>query len=215
MAASLTFKAVGKSLDDLAKRCREMPRDSKGAIAFASSGMIQVAGAVIREKYVVPGEYSVGTKRGRLNYTSPPGATHGSMGYTTLRTDGKKKRDIVRATENKIFVKGKFVSRTGQLQSWADGLRSSQPSAEFPRVIDEAESIRHKSSGELVAGVDSEGRAYIEAKGGYRAAEVGQKGTISNGVRGLWRGFRASTGRFGTIIKKRYPELLRLNGRPS
>lgn len=195
MAASLTFKAVGASLDDLAKRCRAMPSRAPETIAFANSGVIQQAGVVVREKYVVPGSYMNTSKNGYANYTAPPGATHGGI---------KRKKEV--------FVKGKFVSRSGELAAVASDIASTPPSTKYPNQISSGMNPVKGKDGEIIAEIDSHGRGVVTLTGGYRAAEVGKRGTRSNGVKGFWRGLRAASGRWSTLIKKKYPELLSLKG---
>lgn len=60
------------------------------------------------------------------------------------------------------------------------------------------------------AGITSDGTGYITLSDGYRAAEVGQRGTVSNGVKGVWRALRSVQGRWSTLLRKRYSDLLHL-----
>ena len=205
--ASVQFKAVGKSLDDLARKCRDLPKGSLAAIAYANSGVLQQAGRVVADKYVVPGKYAETNKGGYLDYTTPPGATHGPI-KTTRRTfrDG---RAIQTTTERKLFVKGKFVSRTGEMEGFAKDLARAAPTERFG-VIEEGENPANRRDGKLLAEILPNGNGVLTISGGYRAAEAGSRARSSNGVKGWWRGLRTASGRWSTLIKKKYPELLSL-----
>lgn len=209
-SAGLQFKAVGASLDTLAKRCKELPKGSVQAFAYANAGVLQVAGKIVVDKYTTPGEHAYPRKSGSLQYTTPPGGTHGPVQYNSFQTNGKKKKTLVIARErNLLFIKGKFVSRSGDLRDFAERVSRSTPAETTPNVI--AEEVN--KNGALSCYVDRDGKGILTISGGYRGAEMGQKGTISNGVRGFWRGLRTASSRWGTLIKKRYPELLALGAR--
>jgi hypothetical protein len=205
--ASVQFKAIGKSLDDLARKCRDLPKGSPAAIAYANSGVLQQAGRVVADKYMVPGKNADTTKSGYLEYTAPPGATHGPI--RTTRRSFKDGRSIQKTTERKIFVKGKFVSRTGEMEGFAKDLARSAPTERFG-VIEDAENPGKKRDGKLLAEILPNGNGALTLSGGYRAAEAGSRARSSNGVKGWWRGLRTASGRWSTLIKKKYPELLRI-----
>lgn len=210
-SAGVQFRAVGASLDTLAQRCKELPRGSVQAFAYANSGVMQIAGKIVADKYTTPKEYAEPRRSGRsLQYSAPPGGTHGPVQYTSFRTNGKTKKQLVIAREkNLLFIKGKFVSRSGNLREFALEMGRSTPSESTPNVIAEESG----NSGNLTCYVEKDGRGFLTISGGYRGAEMGQKGTVSNGVRGFWRGLRTASTRWGTLIKKRYPELLTLGAR--
>lgn len=205
--AGVQFKAVGKSLDDLARKCRDLPKGSPGAIAYANSGVLQQAGRVVADKHIVPGQYADKTKNGYLNYTAPPGATHGPI--STKRRTFRDGRSVQTTTERKIFVKGKFVSRTGEMEGFARDLSRAAPT-ERMGVIEDAQNPGKKRDGTLLAEILPNGNAVLTLSGGYRAAEAGSRARSSNGVKGWWRGLRTASGRWSTLLRKKYPELLRL-----
>lgn len=213
--AGIEWKAVGASLDDLARTMRSMPANAPGAIAYASSGVLQQAGVVMLARYITPASFaqSVG-KNNRLVYAAPPGATHGKIRKTHKRPDGTYVRndkgqfvDIV--IEEKLFIKGKFVSRTGQMKSLASDLARTAPTESVKVVLSDCANQRNGDSGKIEAGIDAHGNGYVELTGGYRAAEVGSRGK-TNGVKGWYRALRSVQGRWATLIRKKYPELARV-----
>lgn len=205
MASGIEFKAVGKGLDDLAKSIRDNARSAPDAFAYASSGLIQLAGAVLRDKYIVAGSYVEHGKNGRLTYTEPPGGTHGPY----YRSHGDRAYSM-----HKIFVKGKFVDRTGGLLGFAHDVAGSIPSEVHPRTIGHEQSAGRGRGGEIVAGINRDGSGYIIMKDGYRAAEVGSRqdktDRLQEGKRGVWRSLRTVRGRFATLLKKKYPDLFKV-----
>jgi hypothetical protein len=226
----LSFKAVGASLDTLAKRCHDLPKAAPSTFAFANSGVIQQAGRIVRERYIVPGSFIEyrGRKSGAYDYTEPPGATHGSISTKRFSKFGErfgrdargrwgplKDSDVAYTvtTERKLFVKGKFVSRNGTMQGFAEDLQSSEPEAKASRVIAQDYSIASLGKyNELRASIDADGRGVIELIGGYRAAEVGSRKQGSNGVRGWFRGLRTASSQWSKLLSKKYPGLLSLSG---
>jgi len=226
-SAGLQFKAVGASLDTLAKRCKELPNGSVQAFAYANAGVLQIAGKIVVDKYIVSGSHAEQSKRsGRLVYTAPPGATHGPLSTIKLSKYGErfgrnakgqwgplKPEDVATVIhkERPIFVKGKFVSRSTAMEQFADDVGGSTISDVAGRVIASGYNPQDHGSN-LRAEIDKDGRGILTISGGYRAAEVGSKGR-SNGVKGWWRGLRTASTRWGTLIKKKYPELLALGAR--
>jgi hypothetical protein len=206
--AGVQFKAVGKSLDDLAQKCRALPKGAPGAIAFANSGVLQQAGRVVADKYVVPGQYATTNKAGYLDYTEPPGATHGPI--KTSRRTFRDGRAIQTTTERKIFRRGKFVSRTGEMLGFARDLSRAAPRT-APGLIEDAQNPGKKRDGKLRAEILPNGNGVLTLSGGYRAAEAGSRARSSNGVKGWWRGLRTASGRWSTLLRKKYPDLLRLS----
>lgn len=209
----LSFKAVGASLDTLAKRCHDLPKAAPSTFAFANSGVIQQAGRIVRERYIVPGDHAEKTRSGYTRYTAPPGGTHGPISYRSFQSNGRAKRDLVIASEkNKLFIKGKFVSRTGQMEGFANEIASSSPSQAIPSIISDVSGGQRGKTANVAAYIDHDGRGIIELSGGYRSAEVGQRGTISNGVRGWFRGLRTASSQWSKLLNKKYPGLLSLSG---
>jgi hypothetical protein len=222
----LSFKAVGASLDTLAKRCRDLPKAAPSTFAFANSGVIQQAGRIVRERYIVPGNFIEyrGRRSGKWDYTEPPGATHGPFSVKKYSKYGErfgrdsrgrwgplKPEDVVTTitTERKLFVKGKFVSRHGLMQEFAEVIGKASPSTDLSRTIAHEYSLDNK---DLTASIDAEGRGMITLTGGYRAAEVGSKGRSQSGVRGWWRGLRTASTQWSKLLNKKYPGLLSLSG---
>lgn len=208
--ASVSFKAVGASLDTLAKRCQALPKGAPSTFAYANSGVLQQAGVVARERYIVPGRNAETTKNGNANYTTPPGATHGPM-TRKVRTfrDG---RTIATTTEQKLFVKGKFVDRSGGMLGFANDLSRDPPSERLSYEIVDGETGQKGKDGQIMASIDANGRGILTLSDGYRAAEVGSRGRASNGVKGWYRALRTASSRWSTLIRKKYPELLSLRG---
>lgn len=204
MASGIEFKKVGKGLDDLAQSIRTGARSAPDAFAYASSGLIQLAGMVLRDKYIVAGHFSEKTKSGYTWYTKPPGGTHGPM---------YRSRDGRSVKMNKVFVKSKFVDRTGGLLLGAQEIAGSIPSSAHPRLIAEEGTWQQGKDGKIIAGIDANGRGYIKMTDGYRAAEVGTRSQKQEGKKGVWRSLRTVQGRFATLLKKKYPDLFKLGGR--
>jgi hypothetical protein len=72
------------------------------------------------------------------------------------------------------------------------------------------ENPANKRDGELLAEILPNGNGALTLSGGYRAAEAGSRARRSNGVKGWWRGLRTASSRWSTLLRKKYPELLRL-----
>lgn len=227
--AGIQFRAVGASLDTLAKKCQALPRGSVDAFAFANAGVLQVAGQIAKDKYIVQGEYAEPTANGRrLVYTPPPGATHGPLSTIKLSKYGErfgrdergrwgplKPGDVAQVIhrEKPLFVKGKFVGRSGAMSAFAGELSRSAPESHGkPGAVLAIEPNPRDRRSDLLAEIDREGRGLLILSGGYRAAEVGSRGR-SNGVKGWWRALRGASGRWGTLIRKRYPDLISLGER--
>lgn len=213
----ISFKAVGASLDTLAQRCQELPRSSVGALAYANSGVLQQVGKIVHSRYIVPGHWSERNKSGYTMYTQPPGATHGPVKFAWSYKGGESFRNSrgqfeKRAIEIKLFVKGKFVDRTGAMLGAAEDLSTADPSIEFPRIISEAQTFQQQKRSEVIVGIDANGLGYVELKDGYAAAERGTRSRVSSPVRGWWRALRTASGQWGKLLNKKYPDLLRLNG---
>lgn len=213
--AGIDWKAVGASLDTLAATMRAAKERTPGIMALGSSTVLQQSGVVLKARYIVDGDYSVRTKSGYTSYTAPPGATHGPVVMARRGSDGKSFRNergqfVLRPTEKKIFVKGKFVDRSGGIAGAADDLATFVPSEKLGAVIVDAETSQYRKNGQLIAGIDASGGGYITLSDGYAAAERGSRGRGQNGVRGIWRALRSVQGRWTTIVRKRYPDLLKL-----
>lgn len=220
--AGIEWKAVGASLDTLATTMRAAKESTPALLGLASGTVLQQAGVVIKSRYIVPGAFAVETKN-RINYTAPPGATHGPISKRQLSRHGEpfgrnergqwrkmQPEDVATeiVTEKKIFVKGKFVSRTKGIQSFVDELASAVPEqrVDYLLAIQPGRTIKD----DLEAGVDPDGRGYLTATGGYAAAERGSRKNGQNGVRGFWRALRSVEGRWATLMRKKYPDLLKL-----
>lgn len=209
-AAGVEWKAVGASLEDLAATMRKAAHATPGAIAFANSGVMQQAGVVFAARYITSENY-LGEKG---NFTAPAGATHGPVRMSSRDKDGKSIRNargqfIRTAVENKVFIKGKFVSRSGNMRETAKELARTAPTESVGVILAHSVNPRRMGSGEITAGIDKDGNGYLEIDGGYAAAERGSRGR-SNGIKGWWRALRSVQGRWGTMLKKRYPDLLRV-----
>lgn len=226
-AAGVSFKAVGASLDTLAKRCHALPKGAPSTFAYANSGVLQQAGVVARERYIVPGRNAETTKNGYSQYTAPPGATHGPISTRRLSRYGEpfgrdergrwgplKDADVAQkiTTERKLFVKGKFVDRSGGMIGFAADLAHDQPSTRLDYEIVDGETLQSRKRGQISASIDANGRGILTLSDGYRAAEVGSRGRASNGVKGWYRALRTASSRWSTLIRKKYPELLSLRG---
>ena len=211
---TVQWRAVGASLNDLAQTMRAIPGSSPAVFARMNSELLKLAGSVLISRYVTPTNHT-NTVRGRLNFTAPPGATHGPVIRSHRLPDGTYSRnargqfvDVVQ--ERKIFIKGKFVSRTGEMREIARDLSTSAPSEATSRVIVRGENPRPGGTGSVVVGIDDRGNGYVEILDGYRAAEAGKRGTVSAGTRGWWKSIRSVQGRWKTLLRKRYPDLFHL-----
>lgn len=214
--ADVHWKAVGASLNDLASTMRSASRRGPEAFAYANSAVLQQVGAVVRARYIVPGEHMETTRSGQPEYTAPPGGTHGPIRYQTKDAQGNSLRNekgqfIRRPIEGKLFVKGKFVSRSGALRILTEDLSRSIPSDVFPRKIIEGETDQQGKKGEISVGIDDRGNGYILLLDGYAAAEKGSRKRLISPVRGWWRGVRSVYGRWSTMVRKKYPDLLKLD----
>lgn len=214
-APGISFKAVGASLDTLAKRCQELPRSSVGSLAYANSGVLQQAGEIVRSRYVVAGHHSDLSRSGYTRYLEPPGATHGPVKMAWKAKGGEAFRNQrgqfeKRPIEIKLFVKGKFVDRTGAMLGAADDVRGSKPSEVYPRIITEVETGQKGKRSEVAVGIDAAGLGYVTLSDGYAAAERGTRTRISSPVRGWWRALRTASTQWGKLLNKTYPDLLKL-----
>lgn len=213
--AGVDFRAVGASLGDLARACRAMPAQSLGAFAYANSGVAQQAGVVFLGRYITAGDYSADSGN-RKTYTEPPGATHGPVVRSNKDANGNFMRNskgqfIYAPIEKKRYIKGKFVSRTGEMKAFARELAATAPSAQLNATIAFGVNPRRDASGgDLTASIDNQGRFVLEITGGYKAAEVGSRSGVPMGVKGWWRALRSAQGRWSTLIRKKYPELIRI-----
>lgn len=200
MASSIEFKAIGRGLDDLARTIQSGAMKAPDAFAYANSGLIQLAGEVFRTRYIVPGSW-VDFSRGRMNYTEPPGGTHGP---------GASAYGGRAVVMQKLFVKGKFVDRTGDLLQFAEDVAGSIPSTSRPHRIATGNSLGRGRGGELIAEVDRNGDGYIRMTDGYRAAEVGSRSRTQEGKKGVWRSLRTVRSRWASLLKKKYPDLFQM-----
>lgn len=224
--AGLEWKAVGVSLDDLARTMRTVPAGTPAAFAYANSGVLQQTGVVMLARYITAeNHYAAGQRR---PYTAPPGATHGPIATTKLSARGERfgrdargrwhplKPEEVAQTitkEDKVFIRGKFVSRSGAMRSAAKELSLTAPSEMVGVALAYGTNQQSGKTGDVDVGISADGSGYISLSGGYRAAEVGSRRNSSAGVKGWWRALRSAQGRWRTLIKKKYPELMRLNSR--
>ena len=218
---SVHWRAVGASLNTLAQTMRNAHARTPAVLAHVNSALLQQVGVVVGARYVTAQNFAVQRPggSGRLNYTAPPGATHGPVIRTHRREDGTYSRnargqfvDIVEM--RKLFIKGKFVSRTGEMREIAADLSAAHPRSTLGRIIVQGENPRNGGSGRVVVGITPEGNGYVDISGGYRAAEAGRKGTVSAGTRAWWKSIRSVQGRWKTLLRKRYPDLFQLLRRP-
>lgn len=192
-----------------------MPAQSLSAYAYANSGVAQQAGVVFLGRYITAGDFG-GESGNRKTYTEPPGATHGPVVRTNKDASGNYMRNskgqfIYAAVEKKRYIKGKFVSRTGEMKAFARELAATAPTAQLNATLAYGVNPRSGGSGgDLTASIDSQGRFVLEITGGYKAAEVGSRGGVPMGVKGWWRALRSAQGRWATLIRKKYPELIRI-----
>lgn len=212
--AGLEWKAVGASLTDVATACRALPSKAPGAFAYANSGVMQQAGVVFLSRYITDGNHAKGSGTSRQQYTEPSGGTHGPVRKSNRDSSGNFLRNargqfIYAARETKLFIKGKFVSRTGEMRATAIELARTPPTESVNVILAFGVNPKGRDGGTITAGVDSRGRAYLEITGGYKAAEVGVRGGFPVGVKGWWRSLRSVQGRWGTLLKKKFPDLLR------
>lgn len=226
--AGLEWKAVGASLNDLARVARSVPAGTPAAFAYANSGVIQQVGVVMLARYITPTtHYAEGQRR---PYTSPPGSTHGPITTTKLSARGERfgrnklgqwhkleDSEVAQTItkEDKVFIRGKFVSRSGAMRDFARELASRGPTENVGTIIGFGINQQSGKSGDLDSGIAPDGSGYITLSGGYRAAEVGSRRAkyASNGIKGWWRGLRSVQGRWKTLIRKKYPDLMALNRR--
>ena len=211
----IEWKAVGASLDTLAATMRTASKSGPAAFAYANSGVLQQVGVVMSARYIVDGSYSTRSKSGYTKYTEPPGATHGPVVATVrdnsgrlIRNDrGQFQRQYI---ERKLFVRGKFVDRSGGMANAAEDLARQAPTERFPiLIVDEMTSQKGKR-GNVAIGIDDSGNGYVTLTNGYAAAERGSRSRSQSGVRGWWRALRSVQGRWATLMRKKYPELLKL-----
>lgn len=225
--AGLEWKAVGAGLDGLARKMQSVPAGAPSAFAYANSGVLQQVGVVMLARYITAeNHYAAGQRR---PYTSPPGSTHGPITTTKLSARGERfGRDKlgrwhnledsevaqVITNEDKVFIRGKFVSRSGAMRETARDLSKKDPSESIGIIVWENNGQPAKN-GEIEAGINKDGSGYISLSGGYRAAEVGSRNSRykQQGVRGWWRSLRSVQGRWKTLLRKKYPDLMRLNER--
>lgn len=208
--AGIEWKAVGASLNGLAATMRTLPAATPGAFAYAGSGVLQQAGVVFLARYVTPENHM----DAKGNYTAPPGATHGPVKYSNKDEHGELMRNakgqfIYAPKERKVFVKGKFVSRSGLMRTFARELAATPPTDSVGVTLAHGVNARKGGTGDMDCGIDREGRGYLLLDGGYAAAEKGQRG-VRSGVRGWWSSLRSVQGRWGTLLKKKYPDLLKI-----
>ena len=226
--AGLEWKAVGASLNDLARVARSVPAGTPAAFAYANSGVIQQVGVVMLARYITPTtHYAEGQRR---PYTSPPGSTHGPITTTKLSARGERfgrnklgqwhtleDSEVAHTItkEDKVFIRGKFVSRSGAMRDAAREMAANGPDESVNVIIAGSYNQQPGKRGEVEAGILADGTGYISLSGGYRAAEVGSRRAkyASNGIKGWWRGLRSVQGRWKTLIRKKYPELMALNRR--
>lgn len=211
-AAGVEWKAVGASLNDLAATMRALPAATPGAFAYASSGVLQQAGVVFLARYITPANHM--DPKG--NFSSPAGATHGPVKWSHKDAGGNYVRNakgqfINVPVEKKVFVKGKYVSRSGEMRAFARELAGTAPTESVGAQLAYGVNARRYASGTLDASVDREGRGYLVIDGGYAAAEKGSRGGRS-GVRGWFSALRSVQGRWGTLLRKKYPDLLKIKG---
>ena len=214
-AAGVEWKAVGASLDTLAATMRTAAHKAPEAFAYANSGVLQQAGVVLAARYIVDGNHAKDDKSGRSIYTAPPGATHGPVVSTIrdnsgniMRNDrGQWQRKFV---ERKLFVKGKFVDRSGGMANAADDLARAAPTTRMGVQIVDGETGQRGKRGQVAVGIDRDGNGYVTLSDGYAAAERGTRKRVSSPVRGWWRSLRSVQGRWSTMLRKRYPDLLKL-----
>ena len=223
--AGLEWKAVGASLGDLARTMRSIPAGTPAAFAYANSGVLQQVGVVMLSRYITAEDhYAPGQRR---PYTSPPGSTHGPITTTKLSARGERfgrdakghwhplKPEEVAQTitkEDKIFIRGKFVSRSGAMRSAAKEISLSAPSDSVGITLAFATNQQSGKTGDIDCGIAADGSGYITLSGGYRAAEAGSRRNRSPGVKGWWRSLRSVQGRWRTLLRKKYPELASIRG---
>lgn len=214
-AAGVEWKAVGASLEALAAAMRSAAAKAPGAFAYANSGILQQAGVVLRSRYIVPGEHGKTSRSGYTVYTPPPNATHGPVKMAWKELGGKAFRNErgqfeKRPVEIKLFRKGQFVDRSGGMISAANELSHEPPRDTYPRQILEVETRQKGKRSEVEVGIDASGNAFVELRDGYAAAERGTRKRTTSPVRGWWRSIRSVSGRWGTLLRKKFPDLLEL-----
>lgn len=212
--AGIEWKAVGASLTDLARACQALPRGTASAFALANSGVAQQAGVIFLARYITPANYAQNTPRG-VEFTEPPGATHGPIVRTNRDESGNfirnaKGQFVYVAKERKRFIKGQFVSRSGEMREVAADLSRTPPNDKPGRTITMGSNPRKGHSGEIDVSIDAAGHGIFEITGGYCAAEKGSRSGKPMGVKGWYRAIRGASGRWATLIKKKYPDLIQI-----
>lgn len=212
--ASVEWRAVGASLETLAQTMRTAALDTPKALAYANSGVLQQAGVVLESRYVVAGRWMRLTRSGYANYTAPPGVTHGPVVLSWKDELGQPYRNaagqfVRKPLEKRLFIRGKFVDRSGGLLGAAQDLRAAGPTERLGVVIADGMTGQQGKRGEVTVGIDPRGEGFVDLRDGYAAAEKGSRNARS-GVRGWWRSIRSASSRWSTMIRKKYPELLAL-----
>lgn len=213
--AGLEWKAVGASLDDLARTMRTIPARTPAAIAYANSGVLQQAGIVVAARYITPDTHAKNGGRQTSDYTVPANGTHGPVRRRSRDANGNLMRNsrgqiITSAVEVKLFVKGQFVSRSGEMLETAKELGRTAPTESVNVILAHGVNPKRGDRGEITAGITHSGNGYLEISGGWKAAEAGVRGGYPAGVKGWWRALRSVQGRWGTLLKKKYPDLFRV-----
>lgn len=213
--AGIQFQAVGASLNDVARTCRTLPAGTPGAFAYAASGVLQQAGVVFGARYITNDTHANNGGRQTRDYTAPTNGTHGPVRMRSRDAQGNLNRNargqiIAVASEVKLFIKGKFVSRSGEMKATAEELARATPSTAVNVILAHGVNPKRGDRGEITAGVTPDGTGYLEISGGWKAAESGVRGGYPAGVKGWWRALRTVQNRYGTLLKKKYPDLLRV-----
>lgn len=212
--AGIEWKAVGASLTDLARACQAVPRGAASAFALANSGVAQQAGVIFLARYITPANYAKNTAQG-VEFTEPPGATHGPIVRTNKDESGNfirngKGQFVYVAKERKRFIKGKFVSRSGEMREIAADLARTPPNDKPGRTITLGTNPRKGHTGDIDISIEYDGRCVFSIDGGYAAAEKGSRSGRPMGVKGWFRSIRGASGRWSTLIKKKYPDLIQI-----
>lgn len=213
--AGMEWKAVGASLNDVARTMRTLPAGTPGAFAYASSGVLQQAGVVMAARYITPDTHANNGGRQTRDYTAPSNGTHGPVRMRSRDAQGNLQRNargqiISTAVEVKLFIKGKFVSRSGEMLATAQELGRTSPTQATNVILAHGVNPKRGDRGEITAGVTSDGSGYLEISGGWKAAEAGVRGGYPQGVKGWWRSLRSVQGRWATLLRKKYPDLLKV-----
>lgn len=207
------FKALGASLNDLARTMRELPKNTPAALAYASSGVLQQSGKVFLARYITPEDWAKNGGRKTSDYTEPTGATHGPVRMRGKDANGVSIRNargqfVTVASERKLFIKGKLVSRSGAMRLFAQELAASNPTESVNVEIAQNANPKQGDRGEIMAGITPDGSGYLEITGGWKAAESGTRGGYPAGTKGWWRALRTVQNRFATLLRKKYPGLM-------